>query len=118
MQKPYLIVVSQFPEKPLRGSEIFFLAQRNTQTKEVAKIAEDAGADVSYIAQVSDLEEDQFAVWRKIRLLSLLLFGSEVMKGFNYRSFKAQATKAMCGPADLQRLHLAVAADKFQFGGR
>lgn len=52
-------------DKPLRGSEIVFLAQRNSQTKQAAKIAEEAGADVTYITDIFSMEKDDVAVWRK-----------------------------------------------------
>ena len=54
-----------FAEKPLRGSEIVFLAQRNGQIKQAAKIAEEAGALVTYITDISDMEKDDVAVWRE-----------------------------------------------------
>ncbi len=51
--------------QPLKGSEILFLAERNSQIKEAAKIAEAAGADVDYIADVNSVEPDMVVVWRK-----------------------------------------------------
>ena len=42
-----------------------FLAQRNSQTKQAAKIAEEAGADVTYITDIFSMEKDDVAVWRK-----------------------------------------------------